>query len=274
VELTDRYVTGQFALDETSLYAIDSYSTPMVFSRSLNGGPYTVLAEGPSISARQLAVNSTHVFWTEDNVKGISRVSKAGGTPKTVASTSAGDPEAIKVNETHVYWSDMADGTIKRAPVEGGDPETIAPALGSEAIAINDTTVCWTQWDGQGAIGCVPIAGGTVWTPATDQPFVLAVALSADTVYWTVDGAVMSAPLATGVQKTWWTGTGTPRGVAVDDTHVYWSVDYENLILKAPLAGGPTETVTTATGNLYQVEVDGTSLYWASQSYVARITPK
>jgi hypothetical protein len=103
---------------------------------------------------------------------------------------------------------------------------------------------------------------------------VLAVALSADTVYWTVDGAVMSAPLATGVQKTWWTGTGTPRGVAVDDTHVYWSVDYENLILKAPLAGGPTETVTTATGNLYQVEVDGTSLYWASQSYVARITPK
>jgi hypothetical protein len=271
------YVDGFFAIDETHVYAADSDPTEgtMVFALPLSGGPPTILAEGAGVSVRRLAVNSTHVFWTDGNVKGVSKVPKTGGTPVTVASTASGDPIAIVADNGSVVWVDNSDGTIKTVSVSGGSPTTLAEAPGAwSALAVDASKVCWSEYDvDTGAIACVPTAGGSKQTVATDQPFVESIAIKGPTVFWTADGEVRSAPLSGGT-TTVWAGPGTPRGIAVDDTHVYWSVDYEGLLLKAPLGGGAATTVATAMGNLYQVEVDGTSLYWAGVNYVARITPK
>ncbi len=268
---------GFFAVDESNIYVAGYESA--VYALPLDGGAVMVLAEGSSISVKGLAVNATHVFWTDAKAKGVMRVAKTGGTPVVVASTATGVPWAVTANDVHVYWSDMGDDTIKRVAVDGGTPVAIAPASDALVIAINDTAVCWAEGNnGVGALACIPTAEGDAQTLATDQPYVIAIAMSGDTLFWTVDegaiGAIRSIPLAGGDPTTVWSGPGTPRGVAVDDTHVYWSVDYEGLLMKAPLAGGPATTVATAGGNLYQVEVDATSLFYGTVGYVGRITPK
>ncbi len=91
-------------MDTSSIYY--SYRPPgatsgSVMRVSVNGG--TPLALTSSANPVALAVDATHVYWTDSDGK-ISRVPKGGGTVTSISVTSS--PMSIALDAGNVYWLD------------------------------------------------------------------------------------------------------------------------------------------------------------------------
>jgi hypothetical protein len=126
------------------------------------------------------------------NAKSTNPVLRIGTDGKaTVVTTSAGAlvRTAMAVNATHVFW--VQDGAIVRAPKTGGDATSVVklPAGRIQRMAADDTSVYWTdfgtgdpQWSGR--VYRASLADGKVET-LSDAASPFAIALDADTVYWT-----------------------------------------------------------------------------------------
>jgi hypothetical protein len=61
-----------------------------------------------------LAVDATHLYWSDGAGKAIHKVAKAGGPEELVASTSSA-PSTVRVDDTSVYWASRSDGAIWKA---------------------------------------------------------------------------------------------------------------------------------------------------------------
>lgn len=57
------------------------------------------------------------------------------------------------MDATSVYWTDSSGGTVMKAPLGGGTPTTLAPGqVGPDGIAVDGTSVYWTNNDDPGAV--------------------------------------------------------------------------------------------------------------------------
>jgi streptogramin lyase len=65
------------------------------------GGTPTPLINGQSIHA--IAVDDTHVYWTDDIGNRIVRMPVAGGATVVVASNQA-TPSEIAIDDKNIYW--------------------------------------------------------------------------------------------------------------------------------------------------------------------------
>jgi hypothetical protein len=150
----------------------------------------------------------------------------------TVVTTSAGSlvRTAIAVNATHVIW--VQGGSIVRAPKTGGDAASVVkpPAGKIQRIVADDTSVYWTdsgtgdpQWSGR--VYRASFADGKVET-LSDAASPFAIALDADSVYWTstadVGGRVMARKKSGKETYVLAQDQHGPRGLAVDEKYVYW----------------------------------------------------
>jgi hypothetical protein len=123
-----------------------------------------------------------------------------GGAPTALAGEQA-SPRSIAVDSTSVYWTNESDGgAIVRAPTDGGDATVLALATRPSGIAVDATYVYWTDL-GAGTVMAVPIDGGTPLTIASGQPCPQAVAVNATSVYWTNFGESSSAGTVMGAAK-------------------------------------------------------------------------
>ncbi|MBN1657610.1 MAG: hypothetical protein JXA93_04370 [Anaerolineae bacterium] len=169
------------------------------------GGAVVTLAAG--YNSTMLAVDDTHVYWTEWSLvdpDAIRRVPKAGGTVDTILSGGTlGDPRGIAVDASYVYWTEQDGGMVRRVAKTGGTILDLAPAeldyLGG-SIAVNDTDVYWTDTTGTstGRLRRVAKGGGSVedlalglWGPG-------GVNLSATHVYWGDGDGIWRLPLDAG----------------------------------------------------------------------------
>jgi hypothetical protein len=85
----------------------------------VGGGTPTTLAAGQAWPYF-IAVDATHVYWTNFDDGTVMKVSLAGGTPATLA-TGPGQSYAvgIAVDATSVYWtqtSSCCGGAVMKAP--------------------------------------------------------------------------------------------------------------------------------------------------------------
>ncbi len=144
-------------------------------------------------AAWDVAVNDTHVFFTDATLGGVYRVAKAGGTVEPLA-TGLYQPRHLVINTTHVYFNTQSDlseppdsgaAKIMRVAIGGGDPEIVADNSGEFArpMAMGDNYVYWLR-DGSG-IWRAPLAGGSA------SKFALAalaqIAFVDGVVYWSDD---------------------------------------------------------------------------------------
>ncbi len=98
------------------------------------GGSVEIVASFPdpaNHNVHALAVDSTHVYWTEGkqgnellNQPGagsVKRVPKAGGPMQTLADDSAGIDNAggIAIDNAHAYWTERGSGRVRRAGQDG-----------------------------------------------------------------------------------------------------------------------------------------------------------
>jgi len=218
-----------------------------------------------------VAVNSSHVYWTNSGDNTVMRCSISASLPCTgqvVASGETSEPVGMALSATHIYWAVNTPGTIRRCPIAGPfpcSPETVASAPDASQPAVDGTHVYWTQFDGDAIRRC-PLNASFPCTPETvadseDHP--VGIALTATHVYWgntglssSLGGSIRRCPIAGPFPCTPETVASDElgvRGVAVDSDHLYWSNAQSGSAFRCPIDGpfpcdSPTEVVSGENG--------------------------
>ena len=168
--------------------------------------PTTLIGTG-LVSPAGVAVDATHIYWTDSGDRMVHERKLTGGLTIPLFG-QAGDPAGVAVDSTHVYWADSGLDTINEARLNSIGSATI---LGS----------------GDSPWGVAVDNGHIYWTDSND-------------------GTIKEAPLTGGPATTLVTGQDTPEGLAVDSAHIYWAnSDFGGTINEAPLTGGPVTTLVT-----------------------------
>jgi sugar lactone lactonase YvrE len=227
------------ATDATHVYWTER-STVRAWTKST--GVVSTLALGQPYPVG-VAVDSQNVYWTNGNPDGgLMRVSLEGGAP-TPLSTFPGNAYQLVVSPTRAYWSVYASDRIYSAPLTGGAPTLFFYDSNYyiDGIAIDGTTVYYTEESGLGPVGALPFDyhGGAPKLLATNNGTESVVSdgvyvyyTSANGDYPQYDGAVLRVPVTGGTPVTIATG-GAPDSIAIDATSVYWASSSKGTISKA-----------------------------------------
>jgi hypothetical protein len=147
---------GPVAVDRTGVYWTDGRNGT-VMKVGLDGGTAVTLASG-QITPGGIAVDTTNVYWTDYGTCGatdggpcggaVMKVALCGGRPTVLAYVQQQAPGGpIVVDATSVYWANAygTTGTLMKVPLGGGIPETLASGGLCLGIAVDDTSVYWTD---------------------------------------------------------------------------------------------------------------------------------
>jgi hypothetical protein len=170
-----------------------------------------------------VATNSTHVFWSDQNLGVLTCATGSTCASPTVllglASISA-PPQTIAADETYVYWTD-ANGNLFSSPVAGGTPSLLATDADTfgAMVAVAGHVYYFSSQNG----GIRVAIGGTASSGA--MYFAIggtAIATDGATLYW-ADDSIKKCQLGPScAAPTVLAGATSPTWLAVDATHTYW----------------------------------------------------
>jgi hypothetical protein len=244
----------------------------------------TTLASRTTTSAGAIAVGPTGVYWSEaENVlrgRGmLLMLPLCGGTPVTLLRSEKQERyNGIALDGTSVYA--MSGDTILKLPLGGATATTLAKGVAPKAIAIDGTSVYWTDFTSPGdfqSVLKVPLNGGAAVTLGTLKDPGAAYAqwgpltVGSLNVYWLgVDShtELLEVPIGGGAVTTLESAKGG-RGVGVNTTDVFWT-DINGAILRAPLGGGAVTTIASNLQTPFAIALDASNVYWSDQETGSR----
>jgi hypothetical protein len=261
---------SQLAIDATNVYWT-SFQNGVVRKIAIAGGSAQTLASGQARPAG-IAVDSTSVYWTDfptTDIGSVMKVPLAGGTPVVLASNQY-IPYAIAVDATNVYWT--AYETLMTMPLGGGTPTTLVTAQQPINVFTIDSTNLY--WSSDGMLAEVALAGGTPVSLAYAQSMLgIAVDATTVFWTESYSGTVTSVPIAGGGYTSLATGQDGPSAIAVDSTNVYWLDQSGAMVMKVGKAGGTPIILAIGQSSPGNIAVDALNVYWTAGGNVM-MTPK
>lgn len=246
---------------------------------------------------RSIAVDGTHVFWTNVGSDGFSgvlpgsvtRVPLEGGPVEVLVDLGQDGRAALglAVDATTIFFTAgggfvSPDDGAYHAPLNGGAPTQIAEAAISLAMAIDATHVYWGANENvteccPGVVRRMPKGGGDVEHVATGPSIITDMALDGTHVYWTTSesGAVLRAALGGSEVVELATGLAEPSSLALGGDSVYVVASGGisgdgNALVRVPKEGGAPEVLVE--GVLVRaVATDEEHLYWAGYEMLQKI---
>jgi virginiamycin B lyase len=267
VRITKGFVKDFFV----PLVAADAYIKGVTTNKST----LTIVNEPAFIttptSISGIAVNSTHIFWTNGTTIGRAAINGTGGNNSFI--TGITSAVAVAVDGAYIYWADDAGGRIGRAKLDGTEVNLnfITAPVSPRGVAVDATYIYWTE-GGTGTIGRAKISGvepSTEFITGLTTP--LAIAVNATHIYWT-EGAstedIGRAKIGGTEANSNFISEAFARGLALNGTHIYWSdAGTKDSIARALLAGTSREdTFITSSTEPWGVAVDATYVYWAEKT--------
>ena len=100
------------------------------------------IADAPIPFLGSLAADATSLYWTDYFLGAVMKIPLTGGTATPLASAEV-DASTLVLDQGFVYFSSL--GQVMKVPKNGGTPETIAYDMGVLDLAVDDTSVYWTN---------------------------------------------------------------------------------------------------------------------------------
>jgi hypothetical protein len=197
--------------------------TGAVGRANLNGTGVDHQFIGDAKTVFDVAVDSTHVYWTTGNAIGRANLDGTGVDRSFITGLSF--PEGVAVDAAHVYWSSYGSSTIGRANLDGtGVNESLITGAGlpegPTEVAVDAAHVYWSRAGGVGRANLDGTGANESFITGAGSP--CSVAVGAANVYWTLTHTIGRASLdGTGVDRSFINTGGC--GIAVDTAHVYWA---------------------------------------------------
>ena len=158
-------------------------------------------------------------------------------------------------------------------------PALITDSDDAWSIAVDASTVYWSQNTGAGQVDRCPLTGACASSTAPiaiDQVNPGGVVVDATNVYWAnfANGLIESCPKAgsgCGASPDVLAMETNPVGVAVDATTVYWATQGGD-VRACPILGCP-EPTTLASGqvDIAGIAADATALYWCGSGAIMKL---
>jgi hypothetical protein len=230
----------------------------------VGGGVVVELASGET-SPTHIAIDATHVYFTDYNADTVKRVPKTGG-PVTLVAQDPLTPFDVTSDGVHAYYT--TETAVQKVPVGGGSIETLVASLDyAMGIAADATDVFFTT---QTTVQRISKNGGAPTVLAAGLTGPRSVALSGDAIYFVSydDCAVHAVPKAGGSMVLIGAGdaTGGCGGIAVDAVHAY-VVGFE--VVRWPLAAGAAELLSPIGG--FDLALDTSHVFIAGSPLVMQV---
>jgi hypothetical protein len=240
-----------------------------------------VIANEPG-SPAGIAVDSTHVYWTNSSTGDVRRAPIAGGAPETIYDGPTGTflGEGLVRTGADVYFAiGELDGGVYRCPATGcggaGPTAVIAPLAAPGFVALADGgELLVAESTSSGRIGhCkLPCASGAEFI-AGPESFPIYVAMGGDAFYWST---LMPGP---GNLRAKLGDASAPVSLATSQAVKQMEVKGDEVLfavqgsgLKAvPLDGGTARRVYAPFMSSERFAIDGTNVYFNEEATLGRI---
>lgn len=238
------------------------------------GGRCQPVALQQDTSARAIAVDAHHVYWTEPNRARIVQADKSGDNQVLlyVDTPRAYMPTWLVSDETHVYWT-AVDGAVMRCKIGGcnNEPDVLVDARHEAVdIAVNGPYLYWIEDVTNPSSGYLKrklVSGGETETLASfPVKEVNRLTVDADSVYVGGEGALYRVPKTGGSPvKITSTLDGLGRMIA-DDQQLYWTNFAERGALYAVSKADPKAPFVLVGGLSLPMGIafDQNNLFWTS----------
>lgn len=193
--LIEGFATASFALDGRTLF-IYRMGEGTLRAVHLDGGAERVIAEVKS--PPRIALDGTHVYWTDHFGARVRRAAKTGGQPSDVQKLTNAGP--LAATPRRLVWASWIQdiGEVWSTPAGGGALRRLAADQGTvEGLSAGGDTVAWTVRTPRGRATRVTrgdelLGTGEIGTPGSypqvtaaddDEVFVAATCLGARAVF-------------------------------------------------------------------------------------------
>jgi hypothetical protein len=148
-------LAGFSAVANGRIFWTNLEGTNRVMSALLNTTDVQQIAIGPAGSTSAgLAVDATAIYWADNAGKkvfkrslsmGVCNIDQSAAGPCPILATGLVSPWAIALDATSVYFSELGDaGSINKVPKVGGSPKAIATNQGTPKSLVTDGV--WIYW--------------------------------------------------------------------------------------------------------------------------------